>query len=61
MFNMPEIAHNYPVYLVQHELCHQWWYNAVGTNGYAETWMGEGVATYFSHRLADRTWAATTS
>ena len=54
MFNMPHIARGYPTYLLQHELAHQWWYNAVGTNGYAETWMDEGMATYFSHRLADR-------
>ena len=54
MFNMPHMARKYPTYLLQHELAHQWWYNAVGTNGYAETWMDEGMATYFSHRLADR-------
>ena len=54
MFNMPHIAKAYPTYLLQHELCHQWWYNVVGTNGYAETWMDEGLATYFSHRLNDR-------
>ena len=56
MFNMPHVAKNYPLYLVQHELCHQWFYNAIGTNGYSETWMDEGFVTYFSHRLADRTW-----
>ncbi len=55
MFNMPHVAKSYPIYLVQHELAHQWWYNVVGTNGYAETWMDEGLATYFSHRLADQT------
>ncbi len=55
IFNMPHIAKGYPAYLLQHELCHQWWYNVVGTHGYAETWMDEGLATYFSHRLADRT------
>ncbi len=55
MFNMPHVAKSYPTYLLQHELAHQWWYNVVGTNGYAETWMDEGLATYFSHRLADRT------
>lgn len=55
MFNMPHIAKDYPKYLLQHELCHQWWYNTIGTNGYAETWMDEGFATYFSHRLADHT------
>ena len=55
MFNMPSIAKNYPIYLIQHELCHQWWYNVVGTNGYAETFMDEALAVYFSHRLADIT------
>ncbi len=51
MFGMPHAARNYIDYLISHEFCHQWWYNVVGTNGYAETWMDEGLATYFSHRL----------
>ncbi|MSU79708.1 MAG: hypothetical protein EXS16_16670 [Gemmataceae bacterium] len=55
VLNMPHIAKGYPVYLLQHELCHQWWYNVVGAHGYSETWMDEGLATYFSHRLSDRT------
>jgi hypothetical protein len=55
MFSMPHIGTPYPVYLLQHELCHQWWYNVVGTDGYAESWMDEGLASYLSHRLADRT------
>ena len=55
MFDMPSFARNYPRYLIQHELCHMWWYNVVGTNGYAETFMDEAMATYFSHRLADTT------
>lgn len=54
MFNMPHMAKGYPTYLIAHELCHQWWYNVVGTNGYAETWMDEGPATHFSHRFADQ-------
>ncbi|MFO0965747.1 MAG: M1 family metallopeptidase, partial [Gemmataceae bacterium] len=53
MMGMPTIAGAYVDYLISHELCHQWWYNVVGTNGYAETWMDEGLATYFSHRLTD--------
>jgi Peptidase family M1 domain/Omp85 superfamily domain len=55
MFDMPHIAKSYPTYLVQHEICHQWWYNVVGTNGYAETWMDEGLATYFANRIANET------
>lgn len=54
MFNMPHIATNYVDYLLAHEICHQWFYNVVGTNGYCETFMDEGPATYFSHRLADK-------
>ena len=54
IFNMPHVGRSYPMYLLQHELCHQWWYNVVGTNGYSETWMDEGLATYFSHRLVDQ-------
>jgi hypothetical protein len=51
IFAMPHLAGNFVDYLVSHEICHQWWYNLVGTNGYCETWMDEGLATYFSHRL----------
>ncbi len=51
VFGMPHIATGYVEYLVTHELCHQWWYNVVGTNGYCETWMDEGLATYFTHRF----------
>ncbi|HEY1377866.1 MAG TPA: M1 family metallopeptidase, partial [Gemmataceae bacterium] len=51
VFDMPHLARGYVEYLLSHELLHQWWYNAVGTDGYHETWMDEGVATYFSHRM----------
>jgi hypothetical protein len=54
VFGMPHAAGNFVEYLISHEFCHQWWYNVVGTNGYCETWMDEGLATYFSHRLMDR-------
>jgi hypothetical protein len=51
VFAMPHLAENYVDYLVSHEICHQWFYNVIGTNGYCETWMDEGLATYLSHRL----------
>ncbi len=54
IFGMPHLAGGYVDYLVSHEICHQWWYNLVGTNGYCETWMDEGLATYFSHRLLNQ-------
>jgi hypothetical protein len=54
VFNMPHLAGPFVDSLVSHEICHQWWYNMVGTNGYCETWMDEGLATYFAHRLLDQ-------
>lgn len=54
VFGMPHLARGYVEYLVSHETCHQWWYNLIGTNGYAETFLDEGAATYFTHRLLDQ-------
>jgi hypothetical protein len=54
VFGMPHVAVGYVEYLVSHEICHQWWYNLVGTNGYCETWMDEAMANYFSHRLMNK-------
>src|SRR5439155_11742653 len=46
-FDLPHLARGYIEYLISHELCHQWWYNLIGTNGYCETFMDESMATYF--------------
>jgi hypothetical protein len=54
VFDMPHAATPYVESLVSHEFCHQWFYNTVGTNGFAETWMDEGVVTYLCNRLLDR-------
>jgi hypothetical protein len=54
IFGLPHMAHAYVDMLVSHELSHQWWYNVVGINGYAETWMAEGLAVWFSHHLMDQ-------
>jgi hypothetical protein len=54
VFGMPHLGRGYVEYLVSHETCHQWWYNLVGTNGFAETFMDEGAATHFTHRLLDK-------
>ncbi len=54
IFGMPHMGVNYVDSLVSHEILHQWFYNAVGTDGYAETWMDEGIVTHFSHRLQDQ-------
>ncbi len=54
VFDMPHAAAPYVESLVSHEFCHQWFYNTIGTNGYCETWMDEGVVTYMTSRLLDR-------
>ncbi len=54
VFGMPHLARAFVDSLVSHEVCHQWWYNLVGTNGWCETWMDEGLATYFGHRLCNQ-------
>jgi len=51
IFDMPHLARAFVDYLVAQATCHQWWYNVVGTNGYSETWMDEGLATYFAYHL----------
>ncbi|MCS7166296.1 MAG: M1 family aminopeptidase [Gemmatales bacterium] len=48
VFMIPNIAERYLDHLISHETLHQWWYNVVGTNGYAETWMDEGLVSYFT-------------
>lgn len=51
IFDMPHLVNAFVDYLVAQAACHQWWYNVVGTHGYSETWMDEGLATYFAYRL----------
>lgn len=58
IFAMPHVAIKFVDYLLSHETCHQWWYGAVGTNGYCETFMDEGLATYFGYRLMRQKYGA---
>jgi hypothetical protein len=48
VFNMPHMAEIYVDHLISHETLHQWWYNVVGTNGYCETFMDEGVVSFYT-------------
>jgi hypothetical protein len=58
IFGMPHLAKAFVDYLVAQATCHQWWYNVVGTHGYSETWMDEGLATYFAYRLMRKKYGA---
>ena len=39
--------------MIYQQTCRQWWGGVIGTHGYCETWMDEGLANYFGHRLMD--------
>ena len=48
VMRLPTAGQRYLDHLVTHETCHQWWWNTVGTNGYAETFMDEGLVNCFT-------------
>lgn len=50
VFGMPKLMEKYLDHLVSHETLHQWWWNVVGTHGYAETFMDEGVVCFYTAR-----------
>lgn len=55
IFDAPQYAGRYLEHLISHEICHQWWYSSVGTNGYAEPWMDEGLVQWFTRvRIEDK-------
>jgi len=55
IFDAPQYAGRYVEHLISHEICHQWWYSAVGTNGYAEPFMDEGLVQWFTRvRIEDK-------
>lgn len=53
VMNMPRAGRRYLDHLVTHETCHQWWWNCVGTDGYAETFMDEGLVNAFTAMRLD--------
>jgi hypothetical protein len=48
VFDAPTAAVPYFDNLLSHEICHQWFYSTVGTDGYLEPWMDEGLVTYLT-------------
>ena len=53
VMRLPTAGQRYLDHLVTHETCHQWWWNTVGTNGYAETFMDEGLVNCFTAMRLD--------
>ena len=48
IMSTPKYTARYVEHLISHEICHQWWYSAVGTDGYGESFMDEGHVTWFT-------------
>jgi hypothetical protein len=48
VMRLPSAGVRYLDHLVTHETCHQWWWNTVGTDGYSETFMDEGLVNCFT-------------
>ena len=48
VFRLPSAGARYLDHLITHETCHQWFWNVVGTDGYAETFMDEGLVNSFT-------------
>jgi hypothetical protein len=61
VFETPLIGRLYVDHLVGHEICHQWWYAAVGTDGYRESWMDEGLVVYFNELRVEQKYGANPS
>ncbi|WP_435005926.1 M1 family aminopeptidase [Tundrisphaera lichenicola] len=53
VMRLPEAGHRYIEHLVTHETLHQWFWNVVGTDGYAETFMDEGIVNALTSRRLD--------
>src|SRR5438874_11835271 len=54
VFELPHAAAGLVECLVTREVAHQWWFNTVGTDGYHETFLAEGLCTHAAHRLLDQ-------
>ena len=55
ILDAPQMASRYVEHLVSHEICHQWWYSSVGTDGYREPWVDEGIVQWLTRvRMEDK-------
>lgn len=48
VFDAPHVGHIYVDHLVSHETLHQWWYATVGTDGFRETFIDEGLVSFLT-------------
>jgi Peptidase family M1 domain len=50
---LPKAGARYIEHLVTHETMHQWFWNVIGTDGYAETFMDEGIVNGLTAKRLD--------
>jgi hypothetical protein len=46
-YKLPGLLNRYFDFLIAHETGHQWFYNIVGINEFAEMWLEEGINSFF--------------
>ena len=51
----------FPEEVTIHEFTHQYWYGMVASNEMEEAWLDEGLTTYYTGRIMDEAYGATTS
>ena len=55
IFRLPAAGERYIDHLITHETCHQWFWNVVGTDGFSEPFMDEGIVNSLTAmRLDDK-------
>jgi hypothetical protein len=51
---LPQAGARYLEHLVTHETMHQWFWNVIGTDGYAETFMDEAIVCGLTNEVLDQ-------
>lgn len=47
VYGLPAFLDRYLDFLIAHETGHQWFYNLLGSDGFKEMWIEEGIHSYF--------------
>lgn len=53
VYKLPHFLNRYFYFLISHETGHQWFYNIIGSNEYKETFLDEGLNSYWTIRYLE--------